>query len=147
MKYSTPLSLTAILVLLLFVGYAPAQMGELPSMDSNSNNGRKDVYFAIEKNNAGKIDILQQMANHYQIITLQFGNLEDHFQQMMQIDNMSKLKVEMEKHNDLLDQMHDKMLRHRNLCQNMILMENNQNKTRPAMDRHNDDLGPMDEGL
>jgi hypothetical protein len=66
--------------------------------------------------------LASQMSQYCQMMTSDFGELETHFEKMMQIQDMKTLKAEMQKHHDMMMTMQSRMNGQRQMCQNMMSM-------------------------
>ena len=70
------------------------------------------------------MDMMKDMSNQCQMMSENFSDLGDHFQEMMKIDDINELKVAMQKHHGMMQQMHNSMNEHGKMCQNMVTMMN-----------------------
>jgi hypothetical protein len=66
--------------------------------------------------------LVSDMSQYCQMMSNDFDKLQSHFDKMMKIDDMKSLKAEMQKHHDMMVQMHQSMNREGNMVQNMMSM-------------------------
>ena len=74
------------------------------------------------------------MSEHCQMMSSEMGELEEHFNKMMKMDNMKALKKEMAKHHEMMSSMHEKMSEHQKTCKHMMsMMQSRDIDMAPAM--------------
>ncbi len=66
--------------------------------------------------------LVNQMRQSWGMMSGNFDKLESHFRQMMQIQDMKTLKAEMQKHYEMMQQMHSYMNNQQGMYQNMMSM-------------------------
>jgi hypothetical protein len=62
---------------------------------------------------------MRQMAAGDSTMAADFDRLQTHFNQMMKIDDMAKLKTEMAKHQEMMAMMHNEMMHNRQMAEHM----------------------------
>lgn len=66
--------------------------------------------------------MMDNMSQHCKMMSNEFSKLKDHFDSMMQINDMKTLKYEMKKHQDMMNDMRQGMMQQKSMCQNMMSM-------------------------
>jgi hypothetical protein len=111
------LTVSALLVLgLVTLGVAQMMSG---------GNGHMSQMVADSSSQRGQMNIMNMMNNmsdHYMMMTSDFDSLQQHFNSMMQINDMGALKSEMKKHRKMMQTMHDTMTEQKGMFQNMMSM-------------------------
>ncbi len=67
-----------------------------------------------------QMDMMAKMSGHYDMMFGDFGKLHEHFNAMVQMDDMTQLKEEMKKHQKMMEAMHVKMTEHQKMCKKMM---------------------------
>lgn len=62
------------------------------------------------------------MSQHYKMMTNQFDKLESHFNKMMMMNDITALKAEMQKHQEMMKAMHKAMMKQGNMYEHMMTM-------------------------
>jgi len=68
----------------------------------------------------GNMDMMKNMSGQCQMMSQDFSNWETHFKTMMQMDDITMLKVEMKKHYEMMQSMQEQMSKHDDKCQSMM---------------------------
>jgi mevalonate kinase len=68
----------------------------------------------------GQMEMMAKMSSHYDAMLSDYGKLHEHFNQMMQMADMTQLKEEMKKHQKMMEAMHVKMTEHQKMCKKMV---------------------------
>lgn len=114
------LMLTIVALLILGVAsFGIAQMmggghGHMSKSDSSSQSVMMDKKMM---KNMGSM--MNNMMQHCQMMSNDFGELESHFEKMMQMDDMGELRSEMQKHHEMMQGMHKNMMEQQEYCQEM----------------------------
>jgi len=109
----------AAIVAISFTGFASAQCS-MPGMSGGHDRGSSTK--AGSQENSKTAGMMKDMSADCQQMTKDFADIHKHFAEMMQIDDMKKLKEEMQKHNDLMVALHKKMSDQQEKCQEMMSM-------------------------
>ncbi len=107
--------LTAIVATAVFslIAIAPAQNMKMMGGDM------KDKGHGMGKDSKMTC-MMGNMSKECQMMSDSFGDLQKHFDSMMNMDNMSDLKTEMQKHQQMMSSISDKMSEHRGMCKDMM---------------------------
>jgi hypothetical protein len=117
---STAIFLTAFVAL---AGVVFAQMmggqghGQMQSADSTKGSAMMGM-----QGMTGMMGMMHNMSGHCQMMSEEFNKLQEHFDMMMNMNDMSKLRVEMKKHQEMMSSMHQKMSEQTGICQKMMSM-------------------------
>lgn len=127
MKRLIILPVLCIFILLSFSSRPYAQM-EACGAHSKTNDSRQ-----MSMDDAKNMDMMKNMSNQCQLISDKFKNLKYHFQKMMQINDKSELKIEMQKQYEMMGQIQSEILEHAKICQHMMAMmtESDMSQSRP----------------
>lgn len=111
----------ALVLVLGLVPFAAAQMmgGGMAAdkADTTSPSGMMGMGMMHRMNG-----MMGDMSQHHKMMSGDFQNLETHFNKMMQIQDMSELKAEMKKHQEMMQNMHESADQQWAMCQNMMSM-------------------------
>jgi len=115
---------TLIMLTFGFTSFASAQMmggshdhSAKNKSDSTAHSGMMGKGMMTQMGN-----MMGDMSKHCSMMSSDFEKLQSHFDKMMKMDDMKALKVEMQKHHDMMTQMHESMNEQRSMCQNMMSM-------------------------
>jgi hypothetical protein len=118
MRRSIPVFALAIVLTFGVVSFGVAQttgssQGHPSTMkaDSTSKSGQKDT-----------TSTMQNMSGDCRMMLKDFDQLQEHFDKMMQMNDMDALKSEMKKHQEMMLALHEKLSKHQSMCQNMMSM-------------------------
>lgn len=115
MRRSTMITVTSTMIVLLLGAFASAQM-------MNIIGGMSDVEPKAMHTESDIMDKMKNMSSNCQMISKSFNSLESHFQIMMTMENMTELKMEMQKHYGLMSAMQKKLSEHQGMCGEMASM-------------------------
>ena len=104
----------AALLLILLVATAPAQMNK-KGEDQKNQPAQSDY-------DNHMMGMMTNMTNHWQMMSGQMDKLQEHFSKMMQMNNMSELKKEMQKHQEMMTSIRNNMSEQNQLCDHMMSM-------------------------
>lgn len=99
----TTVTASTVALVLVFVGAILAQ-NSMPRMSGNNDHNSMP---AIKSNSDARTF---ETTNCCQEMTVEFAKLHDHFNQMIKITEMGKLKAEMQKHDGMMVILYQKML-------------------------------------
>ncbi len=115
MNRSTALASLTALVVLSLAALAPAQkmqmVGDKSEKEAKAPHSESDT-----------LGVMKNMSKRCQMMSDSFGELEEHFDTMMKMDNIAKLKREMQKHHEMMSSMQNQMSEHQGMCQKMMSM-------------------------
>lgn len=99
-----------------------ASMGKA---DTPSQSGMMDQGMMNQSiRNTPADTLINNMSMNYNMMSGDFDRLQVHFNKMMQINDIKKLKAEMKKHQDLMQSMHLAIMKQKSMYQNMMSMMN-----------------------
>jgi len=116
----------AAIVAISFAGSASAQCS-MPGMSGGHDHSGSTK--ANSQENSKMTGMMKDISGLSQEMTKDFADLHQHFGQMMQIDDMDKLKEEMQEHNDMMVGLHKKMSDQREKCREMMSMTGQESKS------------------
>jgi hypothetical protein len=127
----------AIVIAIAFAGSASAQC-KMPGM-SGGGHDHGSVSKAKSDGDTKTSASMKDMTKQSQEMTEDFAKLHEHFGEMIQINDMKKLKEEMAKHNDMMVSLHKKMSDQQEQCQEMMSMmgEKSQSSSAEEQPQHN----------
>ncbi len=115
MKRSTMLAALTAMIVVLLAAFASAQVmhmvGDKSEKEAKALHSESDT-----------LGVMKNMSKRCQKMSDNFGDLKEHFNTMMNMDNMAKLKMEMQKHHEMMSSMHNQMSEHQGMCQKMMSM-------------------------
>ncbi len=118
MKKSLRMLTTATLLTLGLASFGVTQMmgeGHDHSMMNQSGSTSKS-----DMGNMGMTGDMGDMSKGCKMMLNNFGKLQEHFDTMLQIDDINALKTEMKKHQEMLQVVYDNMSEHQSMCMNMM---------------------------
>jgi len=85
----------------------------------NSDMNRHMMSDSTTMNMMGQGQMMNQVSMQSRMISDDFAKLEQHFRKMMEIDDLAKLKTEMQKHMGMMNAMQKEMMQHRNTVEKL----------------------------
>ncbi|MDX9857614.1 MAG: hypothetical protein RBT76_07485 [candidate division Zixibacteria bacterium] len=117
--------LMLVMVIALTLGLASFAAAQMMGGDHDHSSMNKDdstAHFGMmgEGMMMKMGNMMGDMSKHCKMMSSEFDDLQSHFEKMMKMDDMKALKAEMQKHHDMMTQMHENMSEQRSMCQNMM---------------------------
>jgi peptidoglycan hydrolase CwlO-like protein len=119
MKRSVYIFAVALLMIFALAPIGATQM-MMGNMHGKQRANEADSTSGSWAMNADIMGMARNMSGNCNKTVSDFDKLQDHFNAMMQITDMATLKAEMEKHQAMMKEIHDNMVREEGMFKNMM---------------------------
>jgi len=93
----------------------------LAQMDMNKEKTKADSTMKAQKTGMmGKMNTMKNMQGNCDMMLADLLKLQEHTDMMMSLNDMAKLKTELQAHKTMITAMHDKMVKHKEMCGSMM---------------------------
>lgn len=127
MKRLFSLLAAAMIITFMTTAMASAQMGKMDDQkmaDTTKMTGKSEMM--------SQTDMMKKMSGNSQMMSEEMAKLQQHFNEMMNINDMTMLKTEMKKHQEMMTAMQEKMTKNQGMCKKMMSMMQGPEETKPG---------------